>query len=207
MIRGGRVVSTARPFMTRPQLGNRAVGGSLLKTQMRRIDLTFDETRHGYASFLDFLRTQAGGLIDLHKPAIGDVTVAPKGVLFDKDDGFETNDRSANGVPVASAAPSPTADRYRVWLRDNNFRHVPCAERHEVIRVLYDIFRPRERMEREQAGTEPEAQALDPISLREAKDRLHAWFDENRPAVPWESINSTVYHLFYTWCFYFERGG
>jgi len=23
--------------------------------------------------------------------------------------------------------------------------------------------------------------------------------------VPWESINSTVYHLFYTWCFSFDR--
>ena len=25
------------------------------------------------------------------------------------------------------------------------------------------------------------------------------------PSIPWESINSTVYHLFYTWCFYFDR--
>jgi hypothetical protein len=38
-----------------------------------------------------------------------------------------------------------------------------------------------------------------------AKDRLHQWFEENRPSIPWESINSTVYHLFYTWCFFFDR--
>jgi len=55
---------------------------------------------------------------------------------------------------------------------------------------MYDVF------------TDP---AGSDLSLKEAKDQLHAWFEENRPSVPWESINSTVYHLFYTWCFSFDR--
>ena len=58
------------------------------------------------------------------------------------------------------------------------------------MRVMYDIF----------TGSGDET-----MSLKEAKDRLHLWFEENRPAVAWESINSTVYHLFYTWCFWFDR--
>jgi uncharacterized protein (TIGR00288 family) len=140
------------------QRGNRPVGGSLLKTQMRRIDPSFDEARYGYASFLDFLRTQAGALIDLHRPAIGDVTVAPKGVLSGSDDGTSAEgDGSANGATAPSAAPSlMTADRYHVWLRDNNFRYVPRAERHEVIRVLFAIFRSHEGIEREQADQKTE---------------------------------------------------
>jgi hypothetical protein len=46
---------------------------------------------------------------------------------------------------------------------------------------------------------------VDPMSLKEAKDRLHAWFEAERPSVPWESVNSTVYQLFYTWCFAFDN--
>jgi hypothetical protein len=93
-------------------------------------------------------------------------------------------------------------ERYRLWLRDNNFRYVPAGERHEVIRVMYDIF---SRHEESQPADGANSSAGEPISLKEAKDQLHGWFETNRPAVPWESINSTVYHLFYTWCFTFER--
>jgi uncharacterized protein (TIGR00288 family) len=192
------------------QLGNRAVSGSALKTQMRKIDPMFDETRHGQTSFLDFLRAHEE-LIDLYKPAVGDVTVAPKGGLMGEDRALDapragearlqerpypppsTNGSGgpASGVGAASSVPATLGERYRVWLRDNNFRYVPTEERHQIIRVVYDLF------------AQPDGAG---ISLKEAKDRLHLWFEENRPAVPWESINSTVYHLFYTWCFYFERG-
>jgi len=94
-------------------------------------------------------------------------------------------------------------ERYRLWLRDNNFRYVPAGERHEVIRVMYDIFSRHE--ESQPADGANSSSAGEPISLKEAKDQLHGWFETNRPAVAWESINSTVYHLFYTWCFTFER--
>lgn len=196
-------------------LGNRPVFGSQLKTQMRRLDPMFDETRHGHTSFLDFLRAHERSLIDLHKPAVGDVTVAPKGLLYDDPDrgdddapaavinGVEPLIRSSNGYAGSPAfAPPTTFERYRNWLRENNFRYVPAGERREIIRVVWDIFRRHEP--ENNANNEP---ALAPISLKEGKDELHAWFEANQPAVPWESINSTVYHLFYTWCFTFERTG
>ena len=212
-------------------LGNRAVPGSALKTMMRKIDPMFDETRAGHVSFLDFLRAHAD-IIDVHKPAIGDVTVAPKGRL----DGYDApqsppasgNNGNGNGFvppspqrvepapvpvtpqryanpPVASynvnTVSSPVyttasvdemnaSERLRLWLRENNFRYVPAPERHLIIHVMYDLF------------ADP---ANNDVSLKEAKDHLHLWFEENRPSVPWESINSTVYHLFYTWCFFFDR--
>lgn len=178
------------------EMGNHAVTGSALKTRMRKIDPMFDETRHGHSSFVEFLRAHED-LIDLYKPAVGDLTVAPKGLLDEgrEPEAIRNRDRPCLPVPPALAPDSrgetaAPGERYRAWLRDNNFRYVPSRERHEIIRVVYDIF------------TRPDAADL---SLKEAKDRLHLWFEENRPAVSWESINSTVYHLFYTWCFFFDR--
>lgn len=60
------------------------------------------------------------------------------------------------------------------------------------MRVIFDVF-----ADAEEDGDE--------VSLKEAKDRVHLAFEENRPSIPWESINSTCYHLFYTWCFQFDR--
>ena len=85
---------------------------------------------------------------------------------------------------------SPLAERYRTVLRDLNFRHVPYVDRKAVLDTLYSMFR---------------SDNVDPMSLKEAKDRLHAWFEAERPSVPWESVNSTVYQLFYTWCFAFDN--
>ena len=184
------------------QLGNRSVTGSLLKTRMRQIDPRFDETRHGHASFMDFIRS-AQELIDVFKPAVGDFTVAPKGMLAAPVTAPQVSDSGMPGgyipyvpdsgipyhAPLPIPAPVTAAEKYRIWLRDNNFRHVPAGERRDVIRATFDIF----------------TAATGPISLKEAKDRLHAWFEENKPSVPWESINSAVYHLFYTWCFRFDK--
>jgi uncharacterized protein (TIGR00288 family) len=191
-------------------LGNKTVPGSALKQQMRRIDPMFDETRGGHASFLDFLRANQD-IIDVNKPAIGDVQVAPKGMM---GIGGVTNGETrppergyinpnytpyqpTGGIPYQAPPPAPAAppsasERLRLWLKENNFRPVNSADRQQIIRVMYDLFK------------EAEANNED-ISLKEAKDRLHLWFEENRPSVPWESINSTVYHLFYTWCFHFDR--
>lgn len=158
-------------------MGNRPVPGSALKIQMRRLDPGFDETRLGYGSFLEFLRAHLH-LVDVHKPQVGDVTVAPQGTL------------EAEGETLY--APPTAADKLRLWLRENNFRYVPCVERHTIIVGLYDIF----------AAAEPTGG----LSLKEAKDRLHAWVEENHPDISWDSVNSTIYHLFYTWCFEFDRG-
>ena len=201
------------------QQGNRPLPGSALKMHMRKIDPMFDETRQGHNSFLEFLRAHTN-VIDLHKPAVGDVTVAPKGTLFGPETAGEVPPAApsptaaplagakfnhpgytpyvpSNGIPYQAPPPPPpapptAAERYDQWLRDNNFRHVPPADRHEIIRAVYTVF-----VEAEDNGEE--------ISLKEGKDRLHQWFEANRPSVPWESINSTVYHLFYTWCFNFDR--
>jgi uncharacterized protein (TIGR00288 family) len=190
-------------------LGNRAVPGSALKTQMRKMDPNFDETRYGHNSFLEFLRAHEE-VIDLHKPAVGDVTIAPKGFLGENGGNGQASlvGRSfnhpgytpyvpSNGIPYQAPPPPPpapmsTEERYRLYLRDNNFRHVPANDRHSIIRVIFDIFHAAD-----ENGEE--------ISLKEAKDRVHLWFEENRPSIPWESINSTAYHLFYTWCFFFDR--
>ncbi|MBC8104349.1 MAG: NYN domain-containing protein, partial [Cytophagales bacterium] len=196
-------------------LGNKPVPGSALKTQMRKMDPMFDEVALGHNSFLEFLRSHEE-IIDLYKPAVGDVTIAPKGQLGANSSARNGATSSGNegaggqraynhpaytpytspssfyGAPSAPFAPTANTatERLRIWLRDNNFRYVPSAERQQIIHVVYDTFTSAREEE---------------ISLKEAKDRLHQWFEENRPSVPWESINSTVYHLFYTWCFFFDR--
>jgi uncharacterized LabA/DUF88 family protein len=158
-------------------MGNRPVPGSALKIQMRRLDPGFDETRLGFGSFLEFLRANLH-LVDVHKPQVGDVTVAPQGTL------------EAEGETLYT--PPTAADKLRLWLRENNFRYVPCAERHTIIVGLYDIFAL--------------AETTGGLSLKEAKDRLHAWVEEAHPDITWDAVNSTIYHLFYTWCFEFDRG-
>lgn len=193
-------------------LGNRPVPGSALKSQMRKMDAMFDETRAGHTGFLDFLRAH-DDLVDVHKPAVGDITVAPKGQLTNGESGHingeGTNGTSTQkwshpnytpyvptgGIPYQAPPPPPpapmtTTERYRLWLRDNNFRYVPSSDRHGIVRVVYDQFQENE---------------TESFTLKESKDRLHLWFEQNRPSVPWEAINSTVYHLFYTWCFDFDK--
>ncbi|WP_309685018.1 NYN domain-containing protein [Armatimonas sp.] len=158
-------------------MGNRPVPGSALKIQMRRLDPLFDETRLGYGSFLEFLRANLD-IVDVHKPQVGDVTVAPQGTLELEEGAIYT--------------PPTAGDKLRSWLRENNFRYVTCEERHQIIVALYDIF--------------AKAEASGGVSLKEAKDQLHAFVEEHFPTISWDSVNSAVYHLFYTWCFYFDRG-
>ncbi len=171
------------------RLGNRPVPGSSLKQQIRRLEPRFDEALYGHATFLEFLRAR-GLRLDISKPTVGDITVAPQGLLPATALGADVETFFAAPVSASSQGLG-TVDRYRLILRDNNFRYVPYPERISIIEVLYSIF-----YDAEETGA---------VSLKEAKDRLHAWFESNRPAVSWDSINSTVYHLFYTWCFAFDR--
>jgi uncharacterized protein (TIGR00288 family) len=218
----GRLVALALA-----KLGNQQVGGSALKQQMRKLDPLFDETRGGHGSFFEFLKAQ-GELVDVHKPAIGDLVVAPKGML-----GMTTTTREAaylphpapiapiavaavtspavqkpgykpyvpsDGIPYQAPPPrvvvpepeDTLAEEYKFYLRDNNFRYVPTKERQEIIQAFFTIFQ-----DMKVKGSH--------VTLKESKDRLHEWFETNRPAVPWDSINTTVYHLFYTWCFDFDK--
>jgi hypothetical protein len=61
-------------------------------------------------------------------------------------------------------------------------------QRYRIIHSLCGIF--------EAAGEEG-------ITLKEAKDRLHEWYEANEPSVPWDHVNNVVYHLFWTYCFEF----
>lgn len=200
-----RLLATALASM-----GNRTVYGSALKSQMRKMDPMFDEVQLGFNSFLEFLRANEN-VVDVHKPAVGDISVAPKGMMGDgrvaEGNGAPANNNyrhpgytpyvPSGGIPYQAPPPMPTApmstgDRYELYLREERFRYTPSSDRHEVMRVAYDIF-----MDAVDDGEE--------ISLKEGKDRTHQWFEENKPAIPWDSVNSTIYHMFYTWCFFFDR--
>lgn len=130
-------------------------------------------------------------------------------VLRDLGDGFEVTETGGELlVTVRQAQPQPQppsypaaapgrpseqlseAQRYVVELRRRRIRHVPVADRHHIIRVLCRIF----------------DEATEPLSLKEAKDRLHEWFEMNEPGVSWDHVNNAVYHLFWTYCFEFTRG-
>jgi hypothetical protein len=95
-------------------------------------------------------------------------------------------------IPGGGWVQSPE-QKYLGVLRQRRIRHVPMEERYAIIIALWRIF-------------EAASDAGEQISLKEAKDRLHQWFEENQPNVPWDSINNVVYHLFWTWCFYFSEG-
>lgn len=162
------------------------VRGTQLKTRLRQEIPGFDEGAYGYGSFLEFLL----GLpeqIRVARPELrGDVLVAERG---------SPADESLEALPEAtSAGPAAwtqgPAQRYLGALRMRRIRHVPMLERYEVIRSFCRVFE-----EARAAGEE--------ISLKDAKDRLHRWFEENEPSVPWDSVNNVAYHLFWTYCFEF----
>ncbi|MFN3649050.1 MAG: NYN domain-containing protein [Armatimonadota bacterium] len=147
----------------------------------------FEESAYGYNSFLDFLL----GMRDRFRVARAEV----KGEMLvaERESPAEL---CIAGLPEPSPGTVTTgwvqtpAQRYMGALRSRRIRHVPMEERYAVIRGLCRIFE-----QAREAGEEP--------SLKEAKDRLHEWFEENHPAVPWESVNNVVYHLFWTYCFEF----
>lgn len=99
---------------------------------------------------------------------------------------------SSSPLERADAALSEV-QRYIVELRRKRIRHVPVVERRRIIRTLCTIF-------------DAAREKGDPLSLKDAKDRLHQWFEENEPSVSWDHVNNTVYHLFWTYCFDFAPG-
>jgi uncharacterized protein (TIGR00288 family) len=165
-----------------------AVRGTQLKAQLRQEVPGFDEHAYGYTSFLDFLLSMKDEFRVARPELRGDILVTER-------------ESPAEGslIHLPEATPGPTnggswtqspAQRYMAALRIRRIRHVPMEDRYSVIRTLCRIF--------DEARDAGEA-----ISLKEAKDRLHHWFEENEPAVPWDSVNNVVYHLFWTYCFEF----
>lgn len=164
------------------------VRGTQVKLRLRQELPGFDETAYGFGAFLDLLLSLREHFRVVRTEPRGDVLVAER---------ESPADYSLNGAP--EAVPNGTAtwvqtpqQRYLAALRIRRIRHVPMGDRYRVIHQICQLFdAARERGEE--------------LTLKEAKDRLHQWFEENDPSVPWESVNNVVYHLFWTYCFEFSE--
>lgn len=163
------------------------VRGTQLKARLRQELPGFDESSYGYASFLDFILAMRDQFRVSRSEVRGDFLVTER---------ESPAELSLNGAPEATSPglaggwSQTPAQRYLAALRIRRIRHVPMSERYEIIHTLCRIFEEARQNEEE-------------VSLKEAKDRLHEWFEQNRPAVPWDSVNNVVYHLFWTYCFEF----
>lgn len=169
------------------QVQRTPVRGAHLKARLQRCIPGFDEGAYGFTSFLDFLLSMRDQFRVVRAEVRGDVLVAER---------ESPADVSLNGQPDATPgavsatwAQSPE-QRYLGALRIRRIRHVPMEERYHIIRSLCRVF--------EEARARNEV-----LSLKEAKDRLHQYFEEEEPSVPWDSVNNAVYHLFWTYCFEF----
>jgi len=164
-----------------------AVRGTQLKMRLRQEAPGFDEGSYGYGSFLDFLLSMPEQFRVVRPEVKGDILVAEREAPAEE---------SLAGLPEVTTGTSangwsPTPEqRYLSALRMRRIRHVPMTERYTIIQTLCRIF--------DEARTQEEE-----LSLKEAKDRVHQWFEENQPSVPWDNVNNVVYHLFWTYCFEF----
>lgn len=160
------------------------VRGTQIKLRLKQEVPGFDESAHGYGSFLDLLVSLKEQFRIVRGEPRGDVLVAER---------ESPADYSLNGAPEVTAngtwAQTPQ-QRYLAALRIRRIRHVPMSDRYRIIHQLCAAFE-----EARERGEE--------LTLKEAKDRLHQWFEENEPSVPWESVTNVVYHLFWTYCFEF----
>ena len=165
------------------------VRGTHVKLRLRQDQPGFEEGALGFASFLDLLLSMREHFRIVRGEPRGDVLIAERG---------SPADHSLNGAPDAAANGNghwlqTPQQRYLGALRIRRIRHVPMSDRHAVIRQLCALF-------------EASAERREELTLKEAKDRLHQWFEEHDPSVPWESVNNVVYHLFWTYCFEFGEG-
>ncbi|HEU4753449.1 MAG TPA: NYN domain-containing protein [Armatimonadota bacterium] len=181
-----RVLGTTDPTAETPQ--RTPVRGTQLKIRLRQQVPSFDESAYGCPSFLDFLLTMREQFRVARSEIRGDVLVAERGSPAEATLTALPEAVAGNGHHAWAQTPE---QRYMGALRVRRIRHVPMQDRYAIIQALCRIFdEARERGEE--------------LSLKEAKDRLHEWFEENRPTVPWDSVNNVVYHLFWTYCFEFE---
>lgn len=214
--RDGRslLLTTIRRMADRQGLPGMPPPGTPLKitavrSAMRRLDPAWDEHFEGFGSFYEFLNAHSDAVLVGRAEDGHESFVAERGTIAESNlqrlmEGAPPNGHSAlssgasfsNGTEAhhgsGSWAQTPR-QRYLAALRIRRIRHVPMGERYAIIRQLCELFQ-------EVRGRGEE------ITLKEAKDRLHQWFEENEPSVPWESVNNVVYHLFWTYCFEFGEG-
>jgi uncharacterized LabA/DUF88 family protein len=186
------VIRRALRFLGSPQGGPDApqrvpVRGTQLKTRLRQELPGFDESAYGYTSFLDFLLGMREHFRVARAEVRSDVLVAERESPAEASLGALPEATAANGNGAWAQTPE---QKYLGALRMRRIRHVPARERYAIIEALCRIFE-----EARAAGED--------LSLKEAKDRLHHWFEENEPSVPWDNVNNVVYHLFWTYCFEF----
>ncbi len=208
------LLSTVRRMADRQGLPGMPPPGTPLKAEavraaMRRNDPSWDERFDGFTNFMEFLDAHSDVILSGKPAELSDVFLVERGsmaesnllrmletgrseaVYSERQYSFE-NGYAGGHDGSTGGWPQTTAQRYLAALRVRRIRHVPMEERYAIIRCLWRIF--------EEARSAGEA-----LSLKEAKDRLHEWFEENQPAVPWDSANNVVYHLFWTYCFEFDE--
>ncbi|MBM3458336.1 MAG: hypothetical protein FJX77_07370, partial [Armatimonadetes bacterium] len=147
----------------------------------------FDESHYGFTSFLEFLLSMRETFRIARPDARGDVLVAERESPAELT--LAALPEATSGAMAGSWTQTP-AQRYLAALRIRRIRHVPMEERYNIICNLVRIF-----AESRDNGEE--------LSLKDAKDRLHQWYERECPSISWDSINNVVYHLFWTYCFEF----
>ncbi len=162
------------------------VRSGVLRARLQQSYPGFHERQYGYSSFVDLVLSLKENFRTVRADA-RDPLVAECGSPAEQQ--VLSLPEATSGGYASNWAPTP-AQSYLGVLRQRRIRHVPMADRYKVIQTLCTIF-----AEAQERGDE--------ISLKDAKDRLHQWFEANDPAVPWDSVNNTVYHLFWTYCFEF----
>lgn len=191
-----------------------------VKAAMRRLDPAWDERFEGYGSFVEFLQALGDAVLCGCPGGNSEHFVAERGTaaeanllrMLESAEGKSEPTAAERGAPgetafgaVSEPPPAPSnghngsangihpqsaGQRYMAALRIGRIRYVPVEQRYGIIRSLCGMF--------EEAIARGEG-----LTLKEAKDRLHEWYEENEPSVPWDHVNNVVYHLFWTYCFEF----
>jgi uncharacterized LabA/DUF88 family protein len=168
------------------------VKGAVLKARLRALRPSFREADYGCGTFLEFLFSHPQ-LVCVFRPGrVGDVLVAEVASPAAQSSAARlAGQQEALPGTATSGSISEAASLYLRLLRRRRIRHVPAGERRRIVEVLYHA------LDEMTAGGEI-------LSLKEAKDRAHQWFEQNEPSVSWDTINNVVYHLFWTFCFSFS---
>lgn len=193
-----------------------------VKAAMRRLDPAWDEQFEGHGSFVEFMQAHSDAVRCGCPPGSSEHFVAERGTVAEANlarmlepppaaepettpvrTDAEPTLAEPEGSPapvsppvngfhgVANGSPPQSAgQRYMAALRIGRIRYVPMEQRYRIIHSLCRIF--------EEARARGEG-----LTLKEAKDRLHEWYEENEPSVAWDHVNNVVYHLFWTYCFEF----
>ncbi len=180
-----RILGTAAGDASTPQ--RIPVRGAQLRTQLCHELGTFEESQYGFTSFLDFVLSLSDVVRIARPDSRGDVLVAERASPADAS--LAAFPEATAGAVCGAWTQTPS-QRYLAALRIRRIRHVPMDERYNIICNLVRVFAEARSSQEE-------------LSLKDAKDRLHGWYERECPSGSWDSVNNVVYHLFWTYCFEF----